>query len=115
MINPKLQKFQVVYKEDSKTVYGDFTFQNEAELFKHFDKYLNVDIQEVRKYVYEDKSLFVGTETNSSCKISHNGIDIRISSIKSNVDIKGLFLKDFKHKGQKIDSLSKFVISRKVG
>lgn len=115
---PKLKRYQVVFKKDKKTRYRDFYFKSLDELFTHFKKYVKLDIEEIREYVYVDVSLFTGQDTLKDLKLSYGSLVVRIPCIKKTVDtskIKQLFFQSILYNNEQIEQLNKFTLSQKKG
>lgn len=48
-------KYQVTYKNNNKTHYGDFEADNYSDILNFFDKIVGAVVLEIREYVYENK------------------------------------------------------------
>lgn len=109
-------KYQVTYKNNNKTHYGDFEADNYNDILNFFDKIVGAVVLEIREYVYENKikniTLTDMKNQNFIFKAfneDNSMIDVKIPLIKKNLseDFICNFIKtNLKINNKKIKSIS---------
>ncbi|MGE4444935.1 MAG: hypothetical protein AB7E37_08210 [Candidatus Altimarinota bacterium] len=112
-------KYQVTYKNNNKTHYGDFEADNYQNLLNFFDKIVGANVLEIREYVYENqlKNITLNDLKNQNFIFKafnedNSMIDMKIPLIKKNLNQD--FICNFIQSNLKIDNKKIKSISFKI-